>query len=455
MTVHALAQPDNQLSFTDQVMFLALRSTGEEAVAQVVWVYEHPVDSEALKRFHSGLDYGLLGRRIECSALPFGRHRWVSAVGQSPDIDIAESSRPRSELSDWADERAQLPIDPEWGPGWHLGVAPFTDGSTAVSLVWSHCLADGIGGFSAISDAVEGNAHDLGYPPPRSRTRRRSAVSDARETVRDAGETARALGAAAKLAFRRRHDVARSTASRPAAIRGEGADCNVVVPAITIYVDLDKWDARAESLNGTSHSLVAGFAAKLGECMGRRHADDGAVTLNIPISDRGQNDTRANAVVLTNIGIDPTQVTADLSGARGVLKQALKTARDVPDEALELLPLTPFIPKRVVKRSADVLFGFAADLPVSCSNLGDVDPAVGRADGTDAEYVMLRGVDRYITRQALEQRRGRLTVVAGRIVGKMSITVVAYRPGGKNTKPDLRELAAHTLAEFDLTGVID
>ena len=34
-------------------------------------------------------------------------------------------------------------------------------------------------------------------------------------------------------------------------------------------------------------------------------------------------------------------------------------------------------------------------------------------------------------------------------------TVSAYQPGAENTKPALRELAAHTLAEFGLTGTID
>ncbi|CNK78347.1 Uncharacterised protein [Mycobacterium tuberculosis] len=37
----------------------------------------------------------------------------------------------------------------------------------------------------------------------------------------------------------------------------------------------------------------------------------------------------------------------------------------------------------------------------------------------------------------------------------MSISVVAYQPGGENSKSALRELAARTLAEFGLTGVID
>jgi hypothetical protein len=45
--------------------------------------------------------------------------------------------------------------------------------------------------------------------------------------------------------------------------------------------------------------------------------------------------------------------------------------------------------------------------------------------------------------------------VAGRICGKMSISIIAYQPGAENSKPHLRELAADTLAEFGLSGVID
>ena len=94
-----------------------------------------------------------------------------------------------------------------------------------------------------------------------------------------------------------------------------------------------------------------------------------------------------------------------------------------------------------------------ARLPV-CG--GTASPSVvGSVDGTPAEYVAVRGVDRQITRQTLEQRCGLLTLVVGRINGKMSISIVAYQPGGINTKVHLRELAAQTLAEFELSGVID
>jgi hypothetical protein len=321
--------------------------------------------------------------------------------------------------------------------------------------VISHCLIDGIGGVVAIIEAVQGNVRDFGYPPAGSRTRRRAMASDARETLQGAPEVARALAAAAKLAFRRRHDFARSRASRPTPILGNGADCHVVLPNVTIYIDLDQWDARANALGGNSYSLMAGIAAKLGERMGRRRAEDGAVTLIVPVSERTLDDTRANAVVIANVSVDPTQVTTDLSGIRVALRQGLKKAREVPDEALQLLSLTPYIPKRAVRGTADALFGFGADLPVSCSNLGELPPEIGRPDGTDADFVMLRGIDRHNTRQALEQRSGLLAVSGGRIFGKMSISIVAYQPGGQNTKPHLRELAVRTLAEFGLTGKID
>jgi hypothetical protein len=455
MTERAVAPSDNRLSFVDQAMFLWLRAAGEAPVMQMVWIYEHPVDFDALRRFHHTFAHGQMGRlRIEPSPLPFGRHRWVLAEPAQSEFDIAESPRPRAELTDWADERVQLPIDPEYGPGWHMGVLRLTDGSTAVSLVVSHCLSDGLGVLSAFADAIKGNSPDLRYPPAHSRGRRSAIASDARETLRGVPEVARTLGAAAKLAFQRRHDLSGLRAARPAPILGDDADRNVVVPAVALHVDLDQWDARANALGAKSHTLLAGFAAKLGERAGRIRAD-GTVTLLVPTSERTLEDDRANAAALASITVDPKQVTADLSGVKTAIREGLTSAREIPDQPLELLPLIPFVPKRAVKMGGNAIFGFAADLPVSCSNLGDVEPTAGCADGTPAEHFILRGVDRHITRRALEQRSGLLTVVAGRLCGNMEISVIGYFPGQQNSKSHLRELVAGTLAEFGLTGLIE
>src|ERR1700761_4432782 len=109
------ARLDNCLAYFDQATFRLSLATGRSQLAQAVWVYQHPVDMDGLRRFHRNLGRGLLGRRIERSPLPFGRYRWVSSLGPSSDLDIAERARPRAELIDWADERVQLPIDPERG----------------------------------------------------------------------------------------------------------------------------------------------------------------------------------------------------------------------------------------------------------------------------------------------------------------------------------------------------
>ena len=443
-------QPDERLSYLDQALFLGLRATGQAAVMQCVWVYERPVDLEGLRRFHRNFGYGLAGRRIEPSPLPFGRHRWVSSLGPPSSIDFEQNPRPRAELSDWIDERAQLPVDPEWGPAWHLGVLPMTDGSTAVSLVSSHCIGDGGGALLTVFNAVTGNTPDLGYPMPGTRTRMRGLAADARQAMRDAPEIGRTLATAAKLAYRRRKDFARSGRSQTSALV---RDEHVVVPSVSLFVDGDRWDARAAELNGNSYSLLAGFAATLSERIGRHQPGDGLVPFIIPINDRSLEDTRANAVNLANARIDPRGVTTDLKATRAAIKQALKTMREQPDETLALLPLTPFIPKRAVKSTADVAFGFS-DLPVSCSNLGDLPPDIGRIDGTDADYVILRGVDRFIPRSVLEERRGLLTVIGARVGDKMSIAVIGYQPGATNTKPHLRELTTAALADFGLTAAI-
>jgi hypothetical protein len=446
-------QQDDRLALVDQAFFAGHQAAGQKDVMQVVWLYEHTIDWAGLRRFHHNLGRGLLGRRIERSPLPFARYRWVLDRGPS-GIEVEESARPRAELSDWADERSQLPTDPEWGPGWHLGVLPLTDGSTAISLVASHYLLDGIGLVVALVDALSGNTRDLGYRPPQSRTRLRAVVEDARRTARDAPGVARALAAAPKQVRFRRPEGAPAAAPRPVAIRHSDGDEPVVVPGVTIYVDLDVFDARAESLGGSSNTLVAGLAAKLGEFMGHRHDHDGAVTVQLVMSDRTDGDTRAVAVSLARIQVDPTRVTTDLRDTRASVKEALTTWRETPHVSSHLESLTPFMPKRTWKWAVDRSFA-DPDRPVVCSNLGDVGMVVNKLDGTDAEYAFARGTRQHVTSRWLERIGGQLQLLSFRIPGRLVIHVLGYQVGAENTKPALRELAARALDEFDLPGQID
>lgn len=446
---------DNRLAYLDQAMFDAMRAGNRAQLMQCLWIYEHPVDLDALRRFHHHLGGTFAGRLVERSPLPFGRHRWISAPGTELAMDIESEPRPRAGLSDWTDEQAARPIDPERGPGWRLAVLPMTDGSTAVSLVASHCMADGVAGIVSVIFAAKGESLNFGYPPARSKTARawlRAARWDAAATARDLPEVFRTVGAAARLIIRRRDELA-PPASTAESIGDAGSERVVTVPAISLFIDVERWDARAKSLGGNSYSMLAGFAARLGAHMERRGGEDGAVNLLLALSDRGLDDTRANAMTIGNVGVDPTVVTSDLSSARTSIRAAIAERRDTPDETAMFLPLIPFVPKRAMTRLSDAFVG-AAGLPVSCSNMGELDPAFSRVDGTDAEYVVMRGVDQNVIERDIIRAGGHLVLVSGRLGAKISISIVGYQPGAENTKAWLRDVATQVLGEFDLTGTV-
>lgn len=444
--------PDNVVPYPDQALFLALRGAGQEAVMQALWIYEHPIDLDGVKRFHRNLFGTLLARRIETSPLPFGRHRWVSQPVVDSNLQVSEQPRPRAELYTWADEQVELPLDPESGPAWRMGVQPLTDGSTVVSLVISHCVADGAGSIMACVQASVGATRDLGYPAAGSRTRWRRVRADLRQLRRDLPEIGRTIRRAARVAAQRRRELARP--AEPASA-GPIDERTVRMPSASVFIDADSWNVCADSLGGNSFSLVAGFAGKLAQRLNRVRVSDGAVTLMIPVSDREDlEDTGGNVVSIANVSFDPQLAPADLTGPRTAIREGLKHAREVPDEMVELLPLIPFLPKRGIARVADAAFGFSTDLPVSCSNFGTMPPEVTQVDGTPAEYLSFRGVDRHVTADNLARRRGAMTVTSGQIASKMSISVISYQPGLENSQAELHKAIADTLQDFGLAGEI-
>ena len=442
----------NVVPYADQALFLALRGAGQEAVMQGLWIYRHPVDLDGVRRFHRNLFGTLLARRIESSPLPFGRHRWVSQPFTDSNLDLAERPRSRDEMYTWADEQVELPLDPEWGPAWRLGVQPFDDGTTVVSLVVSHCVADGAGSFMAIAQASTGATRDLLLPPAGARTRRHGIREDLRQLRGDLPEVGRTLRRAARVAVGRRAELGRSAPKR--SVPGAGSR-TVRMPTVSVFIDATQWDARAQSLGGNSFSLVAGFAGKLAARLHRARASDGAVTLMLPVSERADlDDTGGNVVTIANVSFDPALVTTDLSGPRTAIREGLKNAREVPDEMVELLPLIPFVPKRGIARIADATFGFSTDLPVSCSNFGVLPPELTRVDGTPAEFLCFRGVDRHASVDNLERRRGVMTVTSGQIADTMTMTVISYQPGMENSRAELCGILTETLKDFGLSGQI-
>ena len=226
------------------------------------------------------------------------------------------------------------------------------------------------------------------------------------------------------------------------------------MPALTAYIDLAEWDARAKILGATSNSLVAGVACRLAVRLGRVH-DDGTVTLRFPVTLRTEDDTRANALTIVDVPVDPTQASTDLGVLHVTITKAILAAMENPDdENLATLPLAVLIPRRVNRRIQGMAAG-GASLPVSVSNVGDISPAANRPDGTDADYVYMGNPEPDIKRSTLEHMGGQLFVGSGRVRGKIFVRISAYIPGRPNTQDDLWAVMSDTFAEFDLTAEID
>ncbi len=440
---------DNTLDYMDQASFLGLRARGRDPLIQLFWLYDRDVDLKQLRRFHHLLGQGLIGRRIECSPLPFGRHRWVTWPGLD-DIEVAPA-RPRAQAREWAIEQSLKPIDPEIGPSWRLAVLPLTEGGAAVMLIASHTVADGVGGITAVAEATQGLTRDLSYPRPGSRTRFQALKQDSRAVLHDLPAVAKSLVAAARVAKKEGGAPKGKRPASPVATDAHFAD-EVIVPSITIHVDAKQWDERAKALGGSGPTLLLGFGARYGYHLGWR-GSDGRINLSVVLSDRKPGDTRGNALNNVTFPVDPDAVTSDLSGVRAEFKAASRRLEESGNELLGPLPLTPFVPMRAVRRLESLVL---REKEVGCSYLGDLDPAVLRPDGTDAAAMVFLPFEQHVTYGDLARMDGIFhPVLAGRVHDKVWISIGFSNAEGTTTRDDLAEVARSTLDDMGLSGVIE
>jgi hypothetical protein len=439
-----------RLALLDQAAFLRLRATGQGSAVQCTWVYDRGVNIDELRIFNHNLGAGLLGRRIERSALRFGRHRWVRE-SRSPDIAL-EPRHPRSEIGAWMERRARIRVDPECGPTFHLAVLPLDDGGTAVTLVSSHCIADGLGLLAAIAAAVNGETRNPGYPQANSRSRWCAVSEDLAHAVRALPAVVRALIATVLILLK-----VSSGRQVPTEARWPGTptpidDDQTALTSVTMQTDAAAWQARACNLNGSGNTLFVAFAARMAHRMGRVQADGDSVTVVLPVSERTVgDDDRGNALTSITLTVDGRAVADDLSGVRADIKRLLVSQERQPNEMLAGLPLVPFTPRWLVRRAEGIAMS-VDQLPVGCSNLGSLDTAVGRIDGADAAEFSVRLAEQGITRSRIEQVHGQLFCCTGTIYGSRFLTIVAYHIGAHNTAAGTRELADSALADLQLSA---
>jgi hypothetical protein len=440
--------PVTRLALLDQAAFLRLRATGQGSVCQCTWVYDRDIDIDELCTFNRNLGAGLLGRRIERSPLPFGRHRWV-IDRRTPDIDVTEC-RPRAQLGEWVEQRALVRVDPERGPTFHLGVLPLHDGGTAVTLVASHCVVDGLGLATAVAEAVKGEGRDFCYPQVNSRSWWRAVTEDLADAVRTLPAVIRALIATVLILLRLSPN-AKTTAASPQSPVITSGDDDFALPSVTIQTDAAAWDARAHELGGSSNTLFIAFAARLARGIGRLHPDGTTVTVVLPVSERGAEDDRANALTSITLDVDSREATHDMSRVRADIKNQLRSLAQQPNEMLAGLPLIPFTPRWLVRHTEGIAM-VTGQLPVGCSNLGSLDTVAGRIDGADATEVSMRLAEQGMTLRRIERMHGQLFCGTGTINGSRFLTVAAYQCGAKNTTASMRELVQGALADVNLSA---
>lgn len=440
----------NILERVDQTLFAFERATGATSLGQCVWVYNRGIDIDGLRQFHHHLAHGRLSRRIERSPLPFGRHRWVRTT-ETSQLEIVKTPSPRAEFDSWLAQQAEKAIDAEHGPGWHLAVLPFTDGGAGVSLVASHCLADGVAGAFAVAEAACGYGKTFNWPSATSRRRWQALREDARQVVRDIPQIGSAAAAATRFARGNRNsaEAARPLTRMPA--RRAGSEDLVAIPSATAFIDADHWDARVAALRGSSSALLGGVAAQLAKRVGRVAADS-TVTLALPVNERTAEDTRANAVTNVNVTIDPANAWTDLRGIRTAINQALSQRHRSPDQRLALLPIVPLLPRRLIRRWVSVAAGGATTVGVS--NIGVISPLISRPDGTDADYTTARSLYAGMRMATLKRAGGMLALLSARLPKHTFVSVLGYQPGRLTSDEELRAMLSETLDDFSLTAVI-
>ena len=439
------------LSFADQGMFLAHSAAGQHAVIQVLWRYRHPVDFDALKQFRDNLAYGRLGRLVKQARLPFARHHWIKAPPPVSDLTVAETPISKSLLQTWADTQIRLPLDPEHGPAWTFSVQPLSDGSTVVSLVVSHCIADGVATTLAVKDAVHGERR----PAPESNTPSTSvkptAVSLATELLRFAQDIPATARAVFNLTQIMRPAFVKKTVPRALPNVPTTDDRTVIFPSVFLRVPLSSWDEKARNLGANRLTLITAITADFAKALGRVLNQN--VSVLIPVNQRNTNSNNdGNCVSLARFTIAVDEARENLNGLKKRLHSTLMHARRDPDKLGILLPLVPFIPKRLFARAGQLALGAFTDLPITCSNLGELPEDVLKIDGTSAEDICCRGVDRPLTLSAIEARGGVATLFAGVIPGFLALSFVAYQPGVVTETHQLHQLVKQVLKRYELTG---
>jgi hypothetical protein len=440
------AGADDVLCYMDQGSFVGLRALGRGPALHLTWFYPHAIDEAAVREFSERLARGLLGRLLQRSPLPWGRHRWVANPVPGP-VTWFRDPLPNECLPKLRNVLLDLPVDPERGPGWRLAVQALEGGGCALTMLVSHTIADMQAASQAIADAVAGRRLDRGFPAPSWRW---SPVMLARDSV----ESLRALPGVwhALVALVRRSGKGRAgsspSSSRARNSRGQlepAAD----VPLVQVVMDAGTCQQRASDLGVASNTLIMAFAARLAFRMGRVDAS-GRVKLVLPVSDRHSGDRRGNALRSITVMADPDACRNHPRALQRDIRAALASLIRYGDDVSPLFPLIPYVPLWLARHLERAALG--ADLPVGCSLVGELPLDMNRPCG-EALLLQMSLLERY-TASELERLGGVLFILCYRVGERLFFTVSGYVPDRVTTRAELAPFVRDALADMGLCGTV-
>lgn len=453
------------LSNDDQAMFLAHRYAKQEAVIQGIWLYRRSINIERVAEFMSNLSKGLLGRLIERSVLPIGRHHWVSVPAVQGVFEMPQTQLPVDQLHPWAEAQIEQPLDPEYGPAWRLAAQSFADGSTCVSLTCSHCIADGVSATLSVVDAIQDVHRELGYPQPRRRQTCHNFTDDVKKLLEDIPSALKAFMALPKLLHHTPDHVipptvGASIANVPRRLTYSDSSASTQFQAsftslatVSLNVDPSHWDQTARRLRADRLTLLIAVAGHLGVALGR--AKNGYLSFMIPVSIRSRsNDLSANQVRLARIKLPVDALSDNLSEIRRLIRYQLLQTRRTPDPLSGLLPLVPFLPPWIVSPLINKVLHLSTDLPITCSHQGILPAEVNQIDGEEADMFFYRGLDRQVSYEQMRRCGGLLTAFSAEVGSSMITTIVSFEVDAENSRNRLVALVRDTLEAFSLVATI-
>ncbi|MGW4844445.1 hypothetical protein [Nocardia brasiliensis] len=350
-----------------------------------IWLFDTELSDATLDRFHRLLQRGVLGRVAATPFIGTAGDRWVRAHAFAP-VQRYAGALPREHVTDWIAERARGELDTYGGPAWRLSVTTLDDGGSAVSLLVSHTLTDGLALIRALEEAAASSPRAWSFEADRV-GRFRLFVSDLFAAVRRLAALAPAVPTVARFIREARQQPHHGSVPPPPAPLTATPHTDFTLPFVLAVVPAEQWRKQAEARGGNDASLAVAVMAELATRVGRTD-EQGRARIAMPVSIRQpQHDTRGNALGAIDLVVDRTGANDDLTEIRAEVKRKLQR-RESDGRAYDaLLKLALVLPPSVFRKLARDLT--KDQVTTGCSYVTCPDPLVRTVAGVPASVFSL------------------------------------------------------------------